>query len=213
MPNITQPVIDRALKEDSLKYWREFRNAGIEFDIEWLENFFEKHPNGMHMLRKYAKNNAINAKAIQEAIDKEGITRDVGLNLTEFNKLNYFTDTHAIARIIQNIIVTNPGTYPNNPDFGVGIEKYLFDFASKNTEANLRSEIKDQLNRWLVTNNNVVYNFELKYLKSDNNAYTHLVIIFNIYKEDITNQIEEHTFELLLTGDPDNKKIISKIKL
>ena len=138
----------------------------------------------------------------------------ITLNINNFKKLSYLNDREALARMIQNIIVTKKGTYPNNPDFGVGIENYMFELADGKTLSELTSNINEQLSKWVRNDYNI--QVDGQYINSNNNQYKNLVLYFSISTEDNSNVFgEDNTelFALFLTNDLKNKKIISKLEL
>ena len=58
----------------------------------------------------------------------------------EFNKANSYTGMVALAKLIQNLLITEPGTLPSCPKYGVGIDTY----------STIISNISDQINTYLA---------------------------------------------------------------
>ena len=60
----------------------------------------------------------------------------------------YRKNLNSIAQIIQNILLIEPGTYPNEPNLGVGIENYLFEQASSEVRQELNKKITKQIENY-----------------------------------------------------------------
>ena len=55
----------------------------------------------------------------------------------------------SLAQNFINLLMTNPGEWPMNPDLGIGIRKHLFDQSSANIAQSLRPNIINQLEKYL----------------------------------------------------------------
>lgn len=71
------------------------------------------------------------------------------LNLNKYN--NVASEKIALAQTIQNLCLIEPGTYPNNPELGVGIENYQFEFLDNNTLGEIKSKIDEQIAKFIIT--------------------------------------------------------------
>ena len=60
----------------------------------------------------------------------------------------YRKNLNSIAQIIQDILLIEPGTYPNEPNLGVGIENYLFEQASSEVRQELNKKITKQIENY-----------------------------------------------------------------
>lgn len=141
--------------------------------------------------------------------------RDPTLNITDFKEIEFVKNRDAIARIIHHVLITNPGTYPNNPDFGVGIERFLFELTTEGFKASLESEINKQIAKWItkpIRDTDINIHTEINYLRSDNDAYITLALFFKV-TEKSNNSSDNYDINLYLTGNNDNKKVISKIEI
>lgn len=142
--------------------------------------------------------------------------RDITLNVSEFKKLKQITNKEAIARMIQHILITKKGTYPNNPDFGVGIEDYLFELTTLNVKSKLNEEIDSQLEKWLnssINQSNINTNQKIEFLRSSDGAYMTLAIFFDVNDTNSKGNSEEYKITLFFTGDSTNRKVISSMDL
>ena len=127
------------------------------------------------------------------------------LEENNFHTLEQRTDKVALAQTIQNVLFFHKGTFPNQPELGVGIEDYLFEFANDETKNELDLKIKNQLNKFVPTTYNI--NFTLNYIKGDNKL-TFLKIDFKI--RDFSDYTETE-FSLLFGRNQNNNKLISRL--
>jgi len=142
--------------------------------------------------------------------------RDVSLNVTEFKKLKQPTGKEAVARIIQHILITKKGTYPNNPDFGVGIEDYLFELANNATKYELEENISTQMEKWLnksIIQSNINTKHKIEFLRSADGSYNTLAIFFTVYDNNANGNSEEYKVNMFFTGDTSSRKVISQMDL
>lgn len=75
------------------------------------------------------------------------------LELNEYNRTKTASDAYALALLIQNLCLTVPGTNPSDPEMGIGIERYLFEFLDKETLDEIRGRIKSQIDKYIPNNN------------------------------------------------------------
>lgn len=193
---------------------RSNRGKDLNLNMEELYDIYQKHPIDeanriIEQLIKANKNNILNNNTPTEI-------RDVSLNITEFKKLKQPTGKEAIARMIQHILITKKGTYPNNPDFGVGIEDYLFELARSSTKNELEENINYQMDKWLtssITTSDIAIKHSLEFLRTANGAYTTLGIFFTVYDKNQYGTVKEYKINLFFTGDSSNRTIISQMDL
>ena len=68
----------------------------------------------------------------------------------EFNKANSYTGMVALAKLIQNLLITEPGTLPSCPKYGVGIDTYRMEFSNSDTYSKIISNISEQIDTYLA---------------------------------------------------------------
>ena len=68
----------------------------------------------------------------------------------EFNKANSYTGMVALAKLIQNLLITEPGTLPSCPNYGVGIDSYRMEFSNADTYNTITSSLSDQIDIYLT---------------------------------------------------------------
>ena len=79
-------------------------------------------------------------------------------NITN-NQVNIIEDTYSIANRTRLMILTDPTELYNNPEFGVGLKRYLWQY---NNDA-VRGVIKDRITEQLRLNEPCVYPEKTKY--------------------------------------------------
>jgi phage baseplate assembly protein W len=110
----------------------------------------------------------------------------------------------ALAQTIQNMMIMETGTYPNQPELGVGIENYEFEFLDSTTLNSLKEKIDNNITKFIPTN--ITIDFDVDTIKNNTGKnilfFTFLVSGNSAYTD--TSQIG------LLFGK-DGGKVVSKI--
>jgi len=139
---------------------------------------------------------------IELSFKKEMLLATDGLNSQLF-----YSDGLAVAQIIQNLIIIEPGTYPNKPDLGVGIKNYLFEFLTADTKSSISSKIKTQINEFIPITNSYI---DVSVISKDK------IIGITIYiKKDSSDDTDTDSlsFSLLFGMESKENKLVSKILL
>lgn len=114
----------------------------------------------------------------------------------------------ALAQTIQNLILIEPGTYPNQPDLGVGISNYLFEILDDKIIYEINNKIEKQISEF-INHENIEVTCSVKKLKDPKttraNTLSISINIVNIIKE---KQINIH---YLFAGNTKTKKVVSEI--
>jgi len=81
------------------------------------------------------------------------LTSDILGGETSFSVDNFKSNKisnrmEALARKIEFLLITEKGTYPDDPDLGIGVKTYIFEFKS-DVLSQLRSEINTQVKKYL----------------------------------------------------------------
>jgi hypothetical protein len=100
------------------------------------------------------------------------------LQVGDFKKANSVTKNLALARVLQTLIILMPGTYPNAPDMGVGIEQYLFEFLDGVTIQQLTQRLRDQIDTYIP--NNDINGIEIQPIKGPDGKTNTLGMIFTL---------------------------------
>lgn len=126
------------------------------------------------------------------------------LDSNNFHQMETREDKVALAQVIQNLLFTEKGTYPNQPSLGVGIENYLFELADNGTLVNLKDEIKRQIEMFCPTE----YLVDNDVKKQTVNGNTVLLLTFTI--RDLDKKTDT-TFGVAVGKSKKTQKLISKL--
>ena len=64
------------------------------------------------------------------------------------NKINLYSDTQSITNRVKLLLLTEPTELYMNPNYGVGLKKYIFKYNNDNVIAQIRDELIEQLRLW-----------------------------------------------------------------
>lgn len=130
-------------------------------------------------------------------------------NLDRYN--NFKEGKLALAQTIQNLCLIEPGTYPNNPELGLGIENYIFEFSDNTTINKLRSSLDEQINRFISTEHKVTSNIITTKL-GQKDVLVVSIIISDISNIDIVNDTEKEKQEPInIVFGINNNQLVSEI--
>jgi phage baseplate assembly protein W len=87
--------------------------------------------------------------------------RDFSFNRGIYGKAAEYTDAAAVILAIKNILLTRPGNFPFNPSFGMNIEKYQFDLLDQQQVNIIKSELSDQISKYIPSLNNVFVDVQI----------------------------------------------------
>lgn len=133
-----------------------------------------------------------------------------------FHKPMVRSDLEALAQTIQNLILINPGTMPNDPLFGVGIERYLFELMNDTTLSEIKNNIEDQISKYIV-HDDVTVNVEVKPASTSNKNINTLGVSVQLCPSS-SNGIESNSDDSLEIGfayaaSTTTRQTISKIMI
>lgn len=126
------------------------------------------------------------------------------LEKSSFNTMTIREDKTALAQVIQNLLFIEKGTYPNQPELGIGIENYLFEKMDKSTCSTLGDNIKEQIEKFAPSEYIVDVNVESKLI----NGNSTLLISFSIKD---ASEMTDTRFGVLIGKSEKTKKTISKL--
>ena len=63
------------------------------------------------------------------------------------NRVGLYTDNESVVNRTRLLFLSDPTSLYNNPDFGVGLKRYLFQYNNKNTVAIIKDQMIDQLRK------------------------------------------------------------------
>jgi hypothetical protein len=129
--------------------------------------------------------------------------------VNNFGIANTETGLRSLALKIHNLLLTEPGTYPNNYSLGINIAQYEFEIMDDFTLSDLSSNIMLQINRWIPDSNvtNVVVDRMSNYVTNDEKAKTSILVAVQL-GEAIDN---EKVIAIVLNKDRSTSKVVSEI--
>ena len=90
-------------------------------------------------------------------------------------------DLEALAQTIQNLILISPGTLPNDPLFGVGLDQYIFELLNDTTITTMQTAIEEQISRYIV-HEDVTVSVEVKPMRANNRNVNSLLVTVRLYE-------------------------------
>ena len=64
------------------------------------------------------------------------------------NKISSYTDNAAVVSRVKLLLMTEPTELYGEPDFGVGLRKFMFQYNNENTITRIKERIVEQLSMW-----------------------------------------------------------------
>jgi len=83
----------------------------------------------------------------------ECLKNEFFLSIDNFGTVSSYNELTALARLIQRLIIMQPMSYPDDPDMGVGITNYEFEFMDSHTIGELNAKIRAQINKYIPNSN------------------------------------------------------------
>ena len=151
--------------------------------------------------------------------NKISFNKEPILDFNGFDNPLMYEDMEALAQTIRNIILVEKGTYPNTPDFGVGINNYLFEILDSITISEISTEIQRQIAKYIVADS-VEINVMLERINKEQKDLNALAVSITLYdnmkyriarsegEEEEDGRID---FSYLFAANTGNKRTISKI--
>lgn len=139
--------------------------------------------------------------------------KELLMDINDFQKPAYRSNLEALAQTIQNIILIDPGTYPNDPNFGCGISYYLFEFNDSVTITELQSKIDEQITKYAL-HPDVTVSTNVSSSRAMNGRMSILTIDVSIYETSsnkATGEKEAVSFSYMFAGNTETKTIVSRI--
>ena len=83
----------------------------------------------------------------------EELRQELFLDFDNFNQPKVKEGNMALAQLILNLLLTEPGTYPDTPELGINIASYQFEFLNSETITKIQNKITEQINLYIPSNN------------------------------------------------------------
>jgi phage baseplate assembly protein W len=145
---------------------------------------------------------------LKEIKDEIRFKQEALLESDDFHQPKLREGLESLAQVIQNLIIIHKGTYPNQPQLGVGISDYLFEFMDERTLNEISSAIKNQIDEF-VTHYYITVTVNVKKLEDLDKVKSNTLGI----TIDLTNDITESfigTINYVLLGSNSTKKVVSR---
>jgi len=81
--------------------------------------------------------------------ENNSVAPEITLEIDDFGNSQVQTGAMAIAYRLQNLLLTEPYTYPDNPDLGVGIQLFEHEHMTDDTLQSIRSKIGEQVRKYM----------------------------------------------------------------
>lgn len=141
------------------------------------------------------------------AEDRKFFGKELYLDENNFGQPYELNNLEGLAQTIQNIIIIEKGTYPNTPNFGVGISNYLFELLDNITLSELTNSINNQISTYIVSES-VSVDVYIDHLSENNKNINSIKVSIHLSDQE---QSEGIAFDYLFAGNTNNKKFISKL--
>jgi hypothetical protein len=76
-------------------------------------------------------------------------------DIDNFGQTQHYDGLIGLAIQCQRLLFIEPGSYPNNPELGVGLKSYQFEFLDDTTLNELSQKIKDQVAKYIPHKDNL----------------------------------------------------------
>lgn len=68
---------------------------------------------------------------------------------SDFKELDYVSGIQALAINIQTLFITEPGTYPSDPELGIGIRNFIHDILDQTTIGEIKRRAMAQIKKYI----------------------------------------------------------------
>lgn len=137
---------------------------------------------------------------------KEGLKDEFLLSINDFGTTDSYNKLIGLAKLIQTLFLLKPGTYPNHPNMGIGIDNYKFEYLDQITLSEIQSNAVDQISKYINCEEvrDIKITGEVNKLNGKKNT-----INVKVY---LTNSVDNVTDFILSFEQSINKgKVISKL--
>lgn len=117
----------------------------------------------------------------------------------------YADDKLAVAQIIQNLCLIEPGTYPSDPELGIGIEDEQFELVDNAYLNSLKSKIDNQINKYIPSDYYITTELTSKAISANESRQ---VLCLSVT---ISSSSKDATNYKLLFMKKENGKLISRV--
>ena len=83
----------------------------------------------------------------------EELKDELTFNFNSFQVPQVEEEVYALCRLILNLLLTEPGTYPDMPNLGINLAQYQFEFLDESTMQKIQRHIKQQIDLYIPNSN------------------------------------------------------------
>ena len=138
------------------------------------------------------------------------LTTEQTLWVDDFNISKEVDELTAIAIRLNNLIMMNPGTMPNDPKMGVGVRKYNFEYANTETIYKLRNDILEQMELYLPIEKNYDINV---FIEADEDSLYHNKKVIYIKFDILYKNNKNKTFIIAYKNPENSGRLIAEISI
>jgi phage baseplate assembly protein W len=125
---------------------------------------------------------------------KSDVPKDIDCKIVNSGDFQVLEGIDAIVIGILRILLISKGTYIFNPEFGLGLYKYIFELQDEVTKTTIEDEIKYMLNTY---ENRCSINVNVQFLKNIKGFVINLDIKYQGEKKKVSVQIDENILRTL----------------
>lgn len=108
-------------------------------------------------------------------MEKDNFGYEFSLDVVNNTKVNGML---AVAQVIQNLCLIEPGTYPSDPNLGIGIENEQFELYDDNYLADLKNRIDEQIEKYVPNQYYVTTELNAKNISTNDNRKVLCISVF-----------------------------------
>ena len=89
----------------------------------------------------------------KKASYSEELKDELTFEFNDFQVPKVEEKVYALCRLVLNLLLTEPGTYPDMPKMGINLAQYQFEFLDNRTIQNIQRHIREQVDLYIPNNN------------------------------------------------------------
>ena len=96
---------------------------------------------------------------------------DCQMTLDEKNGIRSYSGEYAVMLAVKNLLLGAPGNWPFDPEMGIDIEQYQFEFADEIALNKIRRKVNSQINKYIPSSSGVTTNITLVRDEANSHLY------------------------------------------
>lgn len=127
--------------------------------------------------------------------------------MLDINKNTKAKGMLAVAQVIQNLCLIEPGTYPSDPELGIGIENEQFELCDDLYLIDLKNRIDEQITRYVPSEYYVTTKLDAKNISNNDSRK---VLCLSVFIGTNSKEVKEYS---VLFMRNEIGKLISRVAL